>query len=413
MGLFRKWSIMVLLSRCKLVVTSMDFHRFSNLVEIPLEKHQPVKKNVFDLFFGKIGLKKLGLDALFTYLQRYYERRLELRPWKPREIPDDARLLDFHCHTSLSDGEGTFETILARLSRSGALDGIAFTNHPWYHGPDGKERVRNEKVVRQSYDALATVEKMKKKGQLPGHFLTFPGSAEFAPKGTYEFPNKGVELIGIGLPKTFVEDNGGMRALRNLYAEELTGKIQDAGGLAILPHPFYFIPAGLSRTLWKEVDAVEAINQTTQVFVEPVIREFTKKATVNLPLVKDVFAVQALFGYFGWRNRIELRKYPRPMVGSSDAHIEPFAGSACTMFREPIDDLESLRNALKQGKGKPIMNPRWEAHADLDDIIESVWRHWGKEIVGTITDIHQKRRALVPVLKILTTLLNIVRRRWD
>ncbi|MFX0098359.1 MAG: PHP-associated domain-containing protein [Candidatus Hodarchaeota archaeon] len=391
----------------------MDFHQFANPVEIPLDMHEPLKKNVFDLFFGKIGLNKIGLDALFTYLGRYYERRLELRPWKPREIPEGACLLDFHCHTSLSDGEGTFESILARLSRSKALDGIAFTNHPWYHGPDGKERIRNDKVVKQSYDAFEIVEKMKKKGQLPGHFLTFPGSAEFAPKGTYEFPKKGVELIGIGLPKTFVEDNDGMQKLRNLFAEELTEKIQDAGGLAILPHPFYFEPGGLSRTLWKKVDAVEAINQTTQVFVEPIIREFAKKSKIDIPLVQNVFAVQTLFGYFGWRNRIELRKYPRPMVGSSDAHIEPFVGSACTMFDEPIDDLESLRYALKREKGKPIMNPRWEDHNDLDDIIDSVWHHWGREIIQGITNIHQKRRGLVPVLKILTGLLRIIRKRWD
>ncbi|MHA1846621.1 MAG: PHP-associated domain-containing protein [Promethearchaeota archaeon] len=392
----------------------MPFHQFKNDMYIPYKNHERVRKNLLDILISMVGLKKIGLDAIVEYFIRYARDSIELKPWLPSKLPENSFLVDFHSHTSLSDGEGTFESILSRIGKSRVLNGIAFTNHPWY--PDKQDitkRIVNEKVVRQSFKARAVVEKMKKKKQLPENFITFEGSAEFAARGTTEFPNKGIEVIGIGLPKTFIEDNGGLNVIRNMLGEDLVDKIHENGGLAILPHPFYFVPSGLSRALWRSVDAVESFNHTTHVFMEPVIREFVNRAGVEIPLIDSFFSVQLLFGYFSWRNRIELARYPRPEVGSSDAHVEPFVGAGCTLFKEPVNDLEGLRQMLKKNGGIGVLNPLWDKQANLDEIIERIWAHWGKEIVDLIVKISSERRYLIPLVKILSFIFGKIQHAHD
>ncbi|MHA1682491.1 MAG: PHP domain-containing protein, partial [Promethearchaeota archaeon] len=239
----------------------MDFHQFKTRKFFPYARYPAAKKSLPDILLSTVGLNKLGLDLLATYCMKYSKNEWDLRPWMPEKLPAGAFLLDFHSHTRLSDGEGTFKSILERIARTKVLDGIAFTNHPFSLSKDRKTRIRNPKVVEQSFDSLEIVKRMKKKRQLPDSFITFPGSCEFAPKGTHEFPTKSVELIGIGLPRTFIKDNGGLKRVSQHLAEELVDKIHDAGGIAILPHPFYFVPSGLSRDLWNMVDAVESFNQ--------------------------------------------------------------------------------------------------------------------------------------------------------
>ncbi|MBD3188644.1 hypothetical protein GF325_17580, partial [Candidatus Bathyarchaeota archaeon] len=213
----------------------------------------------------------------------------------------------------------------------------------------------------------------------------------------------------LGLPRDFIEKSGGLQRLSRMLAEDLVDKIHDEGGLAILPHPFYFVPSGLSRDLWDMVDAVESFNQTCHIFVEPVMLEFANHAEGEIPLLDDIMSIQLIFGYFSWRNRVELFRHPRPEVGSSDAHIEPFVGSGCTMFDRPVRDLEDLRKQLAANNGVPMLNPRWELHHDLDEIIERVYDHWGKIIINKIREIHNEKRALLPFLKLTTGLLHRVK----
>ncbi|MHA1698277.1 MAG: PHP-associated domain-containing protein, partial [Promethearchaeota archaeon] len=261
------------------------------------------------------------------------------------------------------------------------------------------------KVVQQSYKAKEIADALKKKGILDPDFLTIPGCAEFAPAGTMEFPNKGIELLGLGLPRTFVEDVGGLEKISRMIGEDLTDKIHDVGGLAILPHPFYFEPAGLSKQIWNAVDAIESFNQTVHVFSEPRIKAFMKKIPRDLPLQKEVLSLQVLFAYFSWRNRVELKKRPMPEVGSSDAHVECFVGTGCTWVDQPINDLEDLRQALKKNRTRAMLNPRWEMQASMEEITDMVWNHWGRKIAKMILKINEDRRAIIPIIKLITFIL--------
>ncbi len=387
----------------------MPFHQFVTDTLIPYREHARIRANPLDIFFRAAGLQRFGLDAIAEYCRRYAANATEVKPWFPAGLPASKFLLDFHCHTSFSDGEGTHESILQRIGRGKFVNGIAFTDHPWHLAPDHKTRIPDEQVVHHSYKARDAVEALKKKGVLPGSFLTFEGSAEFAPRGTMQYPTRGVELIGIGLPRDFVESHGGLGRIRKMLAEDLCDKIHDDGGIAILPHPFYFINSS-SPSLWRSVDAVEAFNQTTHFMVEPAIKDVVAHATVAVPMVDSVLAVQLLFGYFAWRNRIQLARFPRPEVGSSDAHVEAFAGAGCTAYSEPVAGLEDLRTRMRRNEGQAIVNPRWDRVADFDEILHSIWSHWGAELVKKIASVLQDTRALVPPLKILTGIFGRVNR---
>nr|MDO8119641.1 PHP-associated domain-containing protein [Candidatus Sigynarchaeota archaeon] len=387
----------------------MPFHQFVTREFIPYSEHGKIRSNPLDLLFQAVGLKRLGLDAIAEYCRRYSANLPEVKPWLPAKLPATSNLLDFHCHTSFSDGEGTHESILRRIGRGKFLDGIAFTDHPWHLAPDHKTRIPDEKVVHHSYKAKEIVDGLKKKGVLPDSFITFEGSAEFAPKGTEMYPTKGVELIGIGLPRDFIESRGGLGRIRKMLAEDLVEKIHDDGGIAIVPHPFYFMNSS-SPALWHSADAVEAFNQTTHFMVEPAIKDVISHATMDIPMVDSVLAVQLLFGYFAWRNRIQLARFPRPEVGSSDAHVQSFVGAGCTAFSEPVIDIEDLRARLRRREGQAIVNPRWDDVTDFNEILQSIWSHWGAELVKKIGGIMRDIRALVPPLKILTSIFGHVKR---
>lgn len=381
----------------------MPFHQFKTASKLPAAEHGGLPANPLDEILGRV-LGRFGLDKIATYFARYAKDWPNLKPWLPEDLGPGSFLMDCHCHTGLSDGEGNFESVLARIGKDRLLDGLLFTDHIWRLGADGKTRIPNEKVLHQSFDALNIVKKLKEKKVLPEHFVSFPGSAEFVCRGTARFPTRGVELIGAALPPTFIEDHGGLRRIRNLLAEELVSRIHDAGGIAILVHPFYFENA-YSPTLWREVDAVEMVNQTTHMFVEPAARGFTKKARGDLPLVDEAFRLQPLFGYFAWRARVELQEHPRPVVGSSDAHVEVFAGAGCTWCKEPVTCIEDFRKLLRLRHTEGILNPRWDRAADIDGIIDAIWHHWGKKIVQTMHSLNRERRAVIPVLKLATMFL--------
>ncbi|MBN2151943.1 MAG: hypothetical protein JW839_10880 [Candidatus Lokiarchaeota archaeon] len=385
----------------------MPFHQFKTCSKLPAAGRGGLGWNPLDAMLG-IALAKLGLDKIATYFARYSKDWPNLKPWLPETIGKGAFLMDCHCHTSLSDGEGDYESILARIGNGRVLDGLLFTDHVWSLAADGMTRIPNEKVLHQSYGAMEAVDRLKRKGILPAHFVSFPGSAEFVSRGTERFPTKGVELIGAGLPRTFIEDHGGLSRIRRMLAEDIVDLFHDAGGIAILVHPFYFENA-YSERLWNAVDAVEMVNQTTHMFVEPATRGFVRKVRGDVPLVDEAFRIQPLFGYFAWRARVELERHPRPVVGSSDAHVDVFAGTGCTWCKGPIESLEDFRGLLKRRKTEGILNPRWDAAADIDEIIDAIWHHWGKKIVQTMHHINTKYRAAIPLLKLATVFLKDIK----
>ncbi|MBD3186059.1 hypothetical protein GF325_04445, partial [Candidatus Bathyarchaeota archaeon] len=174
-----------------------SFHQFTTHHLYPYDAYEKPKWNPVDKILGNLGLKRFGLDMLAGYCRKFAKNAWELPPFQPAAVPEGKVLIDFHTHTRLSDGEGTFESILQRISRTGVVDGIVFTNHPFTLAKDRRSRIRNPKVIKQSYRAGNVVKDMKEKGQLPDTFMTFPGSCEFAPAGTHDFPRKGVEVIGL------------------------------------------------------------------------------------------------------------------------------------------------------------------------------------------------------------------------
>jgi hypothetical protein len=366
-------------------------------------KHGVGIKNPIDFLLGH-ALAKFGFDMLAEYFARLSHDDPAIKPWMPAPLARDAFLIDCHSHTSFSDGEGTFESVLHRIGKGNIVDGILFSNHVWSLGSDGKTRIPNEKVLHQTYDAMDVIARLKQKHVLPEHFISFPGTAEFVARGTERFPKSGIELIGTGLSRSFIEDRGGLARLRKLPAEDIVDAIHEDGGIAILVHPFYFQNSSSPR-LWRMVDAIEMVNQTTHVFVESRIRDFVNRYPGDVPLVREAFNLQGLFGYFAWRARVELESSPRPEVGASDAHVECFAGAGCTMMKEPVQNLEEFRDALRRGKTRGILNPRWEAQADVESIIDAIWRHWGKKIVKTMFSLNTERRGVIPILKIASYLL--------
>nr|MDO8111710.1 PHP-associated domain-containing protein [Candidatus Sigynarchaeota archaeon] len=378
----------------------MGFHQFKETRRLAASGNLPPVKNPLDIVLGS-ALKSFGLDMLAEYFSRFSKNDASIKPWMPASLDPGMFLIDTHCHTALSDGEGDFESILRQVGQGKYLDGLLLSNHVWSLEADDKTRIPNEKVLHQSYEVPDIVADLKRKRILPDHFISFPGTAEFVTKGTDRFPKKGVEIIGTGLSRSFIQDNGGLGRIRKLLAEDLVDLIHNDGGVAIVVHPFYFENA-YSPRLWRTADAIEIVNQTTHMFVEPATRAFVKKVTMDVPLVDEAFRLQPLFGYFSWRARVEIERHPRPVVGSSDAHVGCFAGTGCTMFREPITSLEDFRTALRRRKSAAMLNPRWEAQAEIPAIIDAIWHHWGKKIVRTMFFINSKWRAVIPLLKIAT-----------
>ena len=388
----------------------MAFHVFCRHDGLPPTPSPPGRFNPLDCLFSKAGLGKYGLDRVAEYCRRYARNDVDLKPWMPHTMSESAFLVDLHAHTALSDGEGTHESILRRVGSTGVLDAIAFTDHPWWLGSDGKTRVPNEKVIHHSWAAASVARDMQRSGRLPASFVVIPGNCEFAPPGTHAHPRRGIELIGAGLPATFIEDNGGLRRVNQLLAEDLVDAIKAAGGIAILPHPFYFQNAG-DAGIWRQVDVVESFNQTVHFMVEPVARQAA--ITYRIPLI-DAFAfVAMLFGYFSWRNRIQLAKNPRPEVGSSDCHIEQFAGAGCTMLDGGHVSVDDVLSTIARGRGRAALNPRWERHADRQEVIDAIWSHWGGELERALRVIARKGPAVSQPVRAIAGLLERVQHAHD
>ncbi|GAB4329836.1 MAG: hypothetical protein Kow0069_37480 [Promethearchaeota archaeon] len=344
-----------------------------------LANHRPAPPGLAGLLRRLVG--RYGLDRLPQFLACLRVDHPLVRP----PLPDLSKgpppfLYDLHCHTRWSDGGATPKEVLRRVAAWGHLDGLAITDHPWTRRLRGVDRrAPNEKVVRNSFRAAREANALVAAGKLPEHFATFPGSAEFASRLDADHPSTGVELVGLGLPENFVREAGGLRRLRRLNALELVDAIHDAGGLVVLPHPFYFTSAGYSKGLVGAVDAFELLNHTTGVWADPATHPLHRRLLSGETLRR----LSALFSYFNWRTCLlaaSLGSACPALVGSSDAHVASLAGAAASAVPEPLDGLEGLRAALKRRRTAPCLNPRWEAVADADRVLGEAWDRWGGEL---------------------------------
>jgi PHP-associated len=378
-------------------------------------------------------MRNIGLQKLFKYLKLIKEvpkiNGFYQIP-KNQAIKWESELFsyDFHCHTTFSDGSGSFQEILKRIGKNKHINGLAFTDHPWekISSTGMKEKRKpNENVIKNSYKIAELAKQMKEQGQLSANFVTFPGSCEFAVKHSPEHPKLGVEVVVLGVPKTFIEDGGGLQKLRRMFTADFIEKVHENNGIAIIPHPYYFTRAwslltkensiNLSNPL-RLADGYEEINHTIGFVNDKSIEKLLSKFF----FYKDVQNLPKIFGYFNWMARMVKNlsnEYPIAQkmirVGSSDAHVAPFVGAACTLTKKPIENLEDLRQLFASNYPKfaetnqptlPTVNPRWQTTINPQDVYSAIWEKEGKEIYHTVL----KLRKTPGLFNIISRLLKIL-----
>ncbi len=307
----------------------------------------------------------------------------------PKILPENAHLYDFHFHSYYSDGHATFKDIIEEIIRKRHLNGLTITDHPYRLGAAINEKIPSDKVIHHSFQFQEVVEEFKNEGKLSNDFMCFPGSCEFFTR-LKEDSDLEVELIALGVPNDFIEDNGGVKRLTELCtAEELIEKIHENSGLVIIPHPFFFTSAykllKLKLTKITRPDAFEGINYTTGFINDNAYQNFLEQ----LPLCKETKSIAHNFGYFNWMATTisQLNNYGKKFdyplarelatVGSSDAHFSTMIGAAATLVNEPIRSIEDLRRVFSKKQTQPIYNPLWCRNTDKFDVYKEIWEAYG------------------------------------
>lgn len=335
----------------------------------------PFIDKFFSLFLKKYGFTQLG--SFFRVLKRQPEL---VYPYMNKSSQEKTYRHDFHSHTHYSDGKGDFKHNLYQMVRKKHLDGIAFTDHPW-HLDENENRILDDKVIHRSYDAVKRVEMLKKNGKLPEHFITFPGSCEFFVQSDI-YSEKTIEMIALGLPRDFIEDNGGLTKIIAMKPDEFVERVHDCNGITILPHPFYFTSAHLllkrkDLTRNSTPDAFEGINYTIGFLFDKNYEPLFEKVR---NLSDELKLLSKFFGYGNWMSRLISERnnlgksfdYPVAQkiasVGSSDAHFSEMIGGGCTIFKQPIETFEDLRLAIKKRKSIPTLNHKWSENSQQIDV---------------------------------------------
>lgn len=368
--------------------------------------------------------RRVGLDAVARYLANCALGHPSVRPFLPARLAPGTHLYDLHCHTRVSDGAADAGEILRQVGARRLVDGLAITDHPWTLAADGKTRVPNPRVLHHSYAVAERVERLKVKGHLPASFVTFPGSVEWAVPLRGAGTARGgrgkharrarragsTEIVTLGLPRTFVEDHGGLARIRGWSAVELVDRVHADGGLAILAHPFYFVAGGSDLALLRVVDAVEVLNHTTGIWFDRVLVPLF----ATLPGGPVLARLQVFFGYFNWRACLLGWQWRdrKALAGVSDAHIPGHAGAACTACPAPLDPgdpVEALRRAFRRRETRGLLNPRWEAQANPAEIFPQIRAKWGAEVTGVVARTLRTHPWLLPVLDRFTIPLRYLR----
>ncbi len=196
--------------------------------------------------------------------------------------------IDLHVHTLNSPDAFSSLNSAAQAALARGLDGLAIADHE----------------VRTDLEGL---------GSLADSILVLPGVEVKA--GRYH-------VLGIGV------DSWQRKRCGTLG--EATDKIHEAGGLAVVAHP-YRPPFGFPS--WKDlrearVDALEVVNSGVQLF--------------SLGTMLASRAASAL---------------KLPKIGGSDSHIPATVGDAYTMIeadlKEPKDVLDAIRQGRTEAYGQP------------------------------------------------------------
>jgi len=387
-----------------------------NIVKYPILKQSFLENIIFGKIFKRFGLKQLG-----SYYRTMIHDPRGVYPYMPKTIPNEVYLYDFHTHTAFSDGKGDFKQILLDVQRKKHLNGLAFTDHPWYLDKNGN-RIPEDKVIHHSFKAQKLVEQLKSQGKLKENFITFPGSCEFFMKLDEKYPKSGIELIALGVSKDFIEKNGGLKRITNGYAIEFIEKVHSDNGLVIVPHPFYFTRANellQSKELGKNStpDAFEGLNYMIGFLFNEAFYSFYEKIK---PIHQELIFLSRFFGYFNWMSTIISQKncfgkyfnYPMARkiaaVGSSDAHFRSMVGAGCTMTRESIQSFEDLRNALKNKTGLPMINIKWSHSTEKAEIFSEIINEYAPKINDLIRNSNEGLLNKLVLLKIIIKFLSFI-----
>ncbi|MHA1731524.1 MAG: PHP-associated domain-containing protein [Promethearchaeota archaeon] len=352
--------------------------------------------------------RKDGLAWVLRYLVACWKADPSIRPYLPRQENAPPYLYDFHVHTRASDGSATHEEVLRHAGATGTIDGLAFTDHVKFADLyNGKRSVPSARPLAASFKGREVANRFVEKGVLPPHFKTFPGSAEFCIPLDPAHEKWSVELIGVGLPESFIRDCGGLQRMSRWHAMELIEAIHGANGLVIAPHPFFFVPTGTNPELLRRVDAVEALNHTTGIWFDGALDDVIRR----LPHGEILLPLKVLFGYPNWAAGVLSGRMDVARTGSSDAHLLGFVGSAVTGVHEPILSLEDLRTAFKSRATVPLLNPRWELQADHEAIKAEFLRKWWQPYRDIVVRLARRHPALRKIVKVALYPLRLIDER--
>jgi predicted metal-dependent phosphoesterase TrpH len=216
---------------------------------------------------------------------------------------------DLHTHSFYSgDGVSTPDELIAGARRKG-LHGLALTDH---NTCEGMDYLLRKGLIRPD-------------GQPVDGFLVIPGVEVSTREGH-------LLCLGVTLPN-----------MKGEPALEVCRAIHERGGLAIPPHPYDYLRAGIRESVLKtlEVDAVEVYNAATT------FQFCNRKA---LQYARDC-------GY--------------PMTSGSDAHHEDSVGTAYTILETEDLTLEGVLRQIVQPGNRLVQNPLTPR-----DKIRKTWNNW-------------------------------------
>ena len=189
--------------------------------------------------------------------------------------------IDLHVHTAGSRDAFTEPEQLRFILKEKALDGVAITNH-------------------DAFTDVATSEA-----------IIVPG---------IEVSSREGHIIGLGVSQPIA---------RGRPADETISMIHQAGGVAIVPHPFDpASPCVSPSRLRSRPDAIEVINSDALFF------------RVNTMLARRA-----------------AKRLGLPMVAGSDSHIPETVGDAYTLIDCDSREVRDILNAIKAGSVQPAGGP--------------------------------------------------------
>lgn len=215
----------------------------------------------------------------------------------------DAReymLVDMHCHSRFSDGKDDIAVVIAQAKKLGI--GLAVTDHNAIQGAlvAGKELFSLPGIEVTSNEALDLLVYFEKESELEMFYQRFVRGHRVQQRGLYVQWHK----LKWSMPE-LIEHARGLNAF------------------IVLPHPDTLPPKNSvdyfyqHKDVLKWVDAVEGVNGVMK-----------REANANAMLVA--------------------KKWGKPFVGGSDAHLAKFLG--CVVTACPAQDRASFFEAIRQQK---------------------------------------------------------------